>query len=276
MYDRGSDDGGGMMDLRRMRLVTFFCLVSAGILFSGTLTRDFRKTISFREGGNISLENTNGRAVVKGWNRDEVKIYAEIKVKSGDRREAERFMEQVKITIRERGDMLYIKPEYPRRRGIDNVFGWLFGKSINISINFDIRIPYRSNLALDLVNGSVEVADVEGEAELESTNGGIKAWGLRGSVEAHTTNGSVSIAMDKLDNRGSNRIRTTNGGIKLTLPKYVEADLQASVTNGRIHTDFEVEVRGKITKRRIRAEINGGGPLLDLHTVNGSISIYGD
>ena len=265
-----------MKMIRVTWIVIVLFIVFSGLLFGGKLTREFNKTVSFREGGTIDLKNTNGKTVVKAWNRDEVKIYAEIKVKSGDRRGAEEFMERVKIKIRERGDVLYIEPEYPRKKGLDNVFGWLFGKSINITIDFEIFVPARSDLSLDLTNGSLEVEDVEGEAELETTNGAINASGLRGSVQAHTTNGSVTVVLLELDDRNTTSIKTTNGGIKLTLPKYIEADMQASVVNGRIHTDFALEVSGKYNSRRIRGKINGGGALIDLHTVNGSISIYGD
>ncbi len=69
-------------------------------------------------------------------------------------------------------------------------------------------------------------------------------------------------------------IRIILQSIRLYLPSGIESDIEASTVNGRIKTDFPVKVRGKLGRKRIRGTINGGGGLIDLHTVNGSISIY--
>ena len=263
----------------KMRNITGFAsiviILSSVSLFSGTLTREYNKTVPFREGGTIELKNTNGKAVIRSWNRDEVKIYAEIKVRCGDRREAEQFMERVEINVREQGDCLSITTDYPKKN-FGNIFGWLFGKSISVSIAFEIIVPARSNLDLDLVNGSLEVEDVEGESVLETTNGAIKARDLRGMIKAHSTNGSITASLLALDKDRAASLSTTNGAIKLTIPKYVEADLDAKVVNGRIHSDFDLDVKGRFNSRSVRGRINGGGTMIDLHSVNGSISIYGD
>jgi len=47
--------------------------------------------------------------------------------------------------------------------------------------------------------------------------------------------------------------------------------VEAGTSGGRIHTDFPVTLKGKIDPRKLQATINGGGPLLYLHTSGGSI-----
>ena len=41
-----------------------------------------------------------------------------------------------------------------------------------------------------------------------------------------------------------------------------------------VESEFPLEVQGKFNRKRIRGTINGGGVSIDLHTVNGGISIY--
>jgi len=53
----------------------------------------------------------------------------------------------------------------------------------------------------------------------------------------------------------------------------VKLNLDAKTSGGRVHTDFPVTVRGEISRRMLKAELNGGGPELYLRTSGGSIHI---
>ena len=262
-----------MKRVRMIALLWVAVLVSAG--FAGTLTREIHKTAGFKEGGLIRLKNVNGGIKTFGWEKDSVSVLAVIKVKAGDRKDAEEFMDRVTIDVRELGDVLSIEFDYPRNEESNDFFGWLFGRRITVSIDFEIHVPLKSDLELRDTNGGISVEEVEGKIYLGTTNGGINGTALKGSIEARSTNGGITIEMSTLDPESNNEIRTTNGGIKLTLPGDVQADLSASVVNGGIHTDFPVEVRGKLNNKSVDGRINGGGCQIDMHTVNGSISIYG-
>ena len=69
------------------------------------------------------------------------------------------------------------------------------------------------------------------------------------------------------------RAHTSNSGITLHLPGEVNARLSAGTSNGSISTDFEMRLRGEISKHHIEGSIGNGGPLLDLSTSNGPIRI---
>jgi hypothetical protein len=53
----------------------------------------------------------------------------------------------------------------------------------------------------------------------------------------------------------------------------VNARLSAGTSNASISTDFEMRLRGEITKHHIEGAIGNGGPLIDLSTSNGQIRI---
>ena len=58
----------------------------------------------------------------------------------------------------------------------------------------------------------------------------------------------------------------------MTLLKGLKANLKASTVNGKINTDFPVTVKGLISTS-VDGAINGGGRLIQLKTVNGSIRL---
>ena len=252
-------------------LLSLYC---TAIVFGGTITKEFRKVLDFKEGGEFVLKNTNGNIEVESWNRESVEIYAEIEVRAGNRRDAEEFLKRVEILIDQDRDRIEVEAEYPKKRGGD-FLDWVFGGgNPRLSIRYRIKVPSRTDLELRSTNGRVEVMDVQGFVELSTTNGNIVADRMKGAVNAKTTNGGIQVAIDRLSGLEDMIMRTTNGSIRLTLPRDVEADIEASTTNGGISTDFRLEVEGQFNRKHIRGRVNGGGPLIELHTTNGGIRIY--
>jgi DUF4097 and DUF4098 domain-containing protein YvlB len=261
---------------KRIRFgVLILVLGSVGILVGSTVRKEFKKTFDFPPGREVTVKNTNGIISVEPWDRASVEVFAEIEVKAGSRRDAEAFMEKVEILIDKRHDRLSVETEYPRIRGGDSIWDWIFGgRKPQVKVDFWIRVPSRTDIDLKSTNGRVEARDVEGKTHLRTTNGQIEAEGMKGSVDAHTVNGGIRVELTEVNRDGEMSFHTTNGGIKLYLPEDVRADIEASTVNGGISTDFPLEVRGRFNRKRIRGRINGGGGLIELHTVNGSIRIY--
>lgn len=256
--------------------VLFFILIFAGsLLASDYYTKDFSKTVDFRSNGDIRVKTVNGKIDVTSWDKESVKIEAEIKVKARNRRDADKILDKVKIVIDKSSCQLTIEADYPKKRGDDSfwdaLFNWNGKKPV---VHFTIKVPRETNLDLRSTNGHVSAADVKGDNSLSTTNGGIEADGMAGSLDIRTTNGSVVAVVSVFGDRDKIRLKTTNGSVKLRLPTDVRADVTASTVNGAIRTDFPLTIQGKIMKRKISGEINGGGGNIDISTVNGSVKIY--
>ena len=129
-------------------------------------------------------------------------------------------------------------------------------------------------------------------ADVHTSNGHIRAEGIRGSLDATTSNSSIHATLEKVDGavraQSSNgaidltlppstqsavRAHTSNSGITLHLPGEVNARLSAATSNSSISTDFEMRMRGEISKNHIEGTLGNGGPLIDLSTSNGSIRV---
>jgi hypothetical protein len=148
-------------------------------------------------------------------------------------------------------------------------------------------------------NGSITVQDVTGFMELHSSNSSIRAEHVMAGVEAGTSNGSITVQFDdkapalsspaKFESTNGRidlsfpaspkseiRAHTSNNGITVRLPSDASAKVRMETTNGHIRSDFEAEgaPADKHHRRQFLEETLGnGGPMIDLHTTNGSIQL---
>ena len=165
------------------------------------------------------------------------------------------------------------------------------GRNRNVSVAYIVTVPKKIDLEMKTVNGTIEVKDISGAVEAKTSNGRIDLKRITGSIQAKTTNGKIGLleVLGPINAKTANgsikaevggsgeqqheiRAATTNGGIEVTLPKALKANLKASTVNGKINTDFSVTVKGLISKS-FDGVINGGGELIHLRTVNGSIRL---
>jgi DUF4097 and DUF4098 domain-containing protein YvlB len=96
-----------------------------------------------------------------------------------------------------------------------------------------------------------------------------------GEVKASSTNGAVRVSYAALPASGSHRYSTTNGAVHVSLPSSASGRFTAETVNGRIRTDFPLEVH----KARwggsssLEGTLGNGGASFHFSTVNGSIEI---
>ncbi|HEX3557300.1 MAG TPA: DUF4097 family beta strand repeat-containing protein [Thermoanaerobaculia bacterium] len=282
-----------MLSISFRRIVQVLC----GLLLLGsasqavTLKEHFDKTVPLNPGSQVTLRNVNGSVKLEAWNRNEVRIEADKQVKAGSDADARKIMDQVRIDVTPGAGSLRIETHAPKRG--DSFWDALFGNSANYSVTYVVHVPSRAAVDAESVNGGVSLAgtsgkvrvgttngaidvqDVTGDVDAETTNGGITALRVAGAVKAETTNGAVEVELASLPSGSDLSFESTNGGIHVRLPHDARLTVDASTTNGRVKSDFDVQ-GGTPGKRSLRGDINGGGGRLRVRTTNGGIEILGD
>lgn len=120
-------------------------------------------------------------------------------------------------------------------------------------------------------SGSVEIKQTApGNVEVETGSGSIQLSGVRGALRASTGSGRITVDGVPI---GDWELRASSGSINLRLNEDVGFDLRARTSSGRIESDHPVTVTGKLSKRELRGQVRGGGPLLEVRTSSGSIRI---
>ncbi len=245
-----------------LALVLAGCDVSLGNL-SARATDEWTHTYPLTAGGEIRINNTNGKIDVEGVDGVTVEIRAERIAKGATESAARELLPRIVIKEDAKPDRITLETE--RMNGI------MIGAGFEV--RYHVRAPRNAFVNVTNTNGAVTVNALAGKVSAHTTNGAVKGTGLTGGVDADTTNGSVSIDMASV---GADKIslETTNGSVTLMLPEKAKATVSASVTNGGINVgaldNFDVTEK---SRRHLEGKINGGGTQVELHTTNGSIRL---
>jgi hypothetical protein len=151
------------------------------------------------------------------------------------------------------------------------------------------RVPRRAKLNLSTVNDSeIVVRDIVGDLELENVNGPINATNITGSVIAESVNNPIKVGLSGVATDAATSLSSLNGDITLMLPAAARAEFHLDTAQGEITSDFELDIkpskplierkegRSGVSVRMedvVIATVNGGGPVIRVKTLNGSIKI---
>jgi len=190
----------------------------------------------------------------------------------------------VRITERQDADKVDLQVHIP------NDWGFHFG--IHRGVRVEIQVPPQSALDLHSGDGHILVNGISGQARLDTGDGHIDVQNFSGALHGHTGDGHMTIdgVFTDLDLRsgdghidltvrpgsklnGSWLIHTSDGRVEAKLPQDLACELYAHTGDGHIQLDMPVTVSGSIEHSRVRGKLNGGGPLLEISTGDGSIRI---
>jgi len=289
------------------------CDLEGIIESSDRYREDFQYSFDLKPGGRLVVENFNGSIEIIGWEKQSVQItgtkYAgreemlrELRIET--RADANSVVVR---TVRPSGYHGNMGARYsirvPRQVRLERI----------ASSNGQIRVEdIQGEARLETSNGTVVLRRIEGRVDAHTSNGRIEADSvtgdmitrtsngsirlarITGAIEANTSNssivaqiskprpaaplrfessnGSIEVTLETLEGNDV-RASTSNSSITVRLPESVKARLRASTSNGSISSDFDVTMRGAMSKNHLEGQINGGGPLIDLSSSNGAIRI---
>ncbi|MDE3195963.1 MAG: DUF4097 family beta strand repeat protein, partial [Acidobacteriota bacterium] len=127
---------------------------------------------------------------------------------------------------------------------------------------------------------------------VENINGSIDLNNVSGSVVATSQNGHILATIGRVTPNKPMSFITLNGKVEVTLPADTKARLRLKTSNGSVYSDFDVKMDAEGPKpvvedsrrengkyvirmdRGVYGSINGGGPEYRFETMNGSILIH--
>lgn len=234
-----------------LSVVFFFASFAAGEICA---QKRFSKTYPATKNVRLHLMNRSGTVTVEGWNRDEVRISADLELPAAN------------IIPQNLSGEIYI-----------NVVRDNEGRNEVGNCNFIIKVPYSSTVDIETRMGNLSVTSVRGEwvrAHI-STDGDITLTNISvSSISAE--NGIGNIFFDgEIQEGGNYRFVSTKGDINLRIPFTSSFRLVATAPSTRnislgAFSNGEMSLVGN--GRRVVGRVNGGSASLTVTNQRGSIS----
>jgi DUF4097 and DUF4098 domain-containing protein YvlB len=159
------------------------------------------------------------------------------------------------------------------------------------AIDFEIQVPSHTNLKLGTtdVHASIAVEGVDGDLEVNNPSGPITLSSVGGSIVASSVEGDVRATITTISMQRPMALSSFNRDVDVTFPSSLKANLRLRSDQGKVFTDFDVtplppptvgqNARREGGQSRIESNrfsygaVNGGGPEIELRTYNGNVYV---
>lgn len=206
-------------------------------------TERVSRTVTIDPGGTLSLKGFSGRVTITGSDRTDVSIEA---TRYGTRDELAR--DRLEIDA-DRGRVRIEANRNDSRRQRD--------RDRPVETDFDIRVPRRIKLDLDVFSARLEVLDFEGD------------------VRAKTFSGSLDIRATAWRDRQSIDVETFSGRVQLRVPDSARASVDFESFSGRLESSMPILVQ-TATRRQLNGRLGssgGGEGLIRVKTFSGHVTL---
>ena len=242
------------------------------------VTRDVGayRLIEHREGNlaadehlQFKLKNTRGAVEVIGWDRDEVEIYATIRIRAASKNKAEKIFGKIEFEIGQQPGNISIKalvPNYQKdsMAGEGNTAVW---------VDYSIRVPYDTDVDIRSVFGDIAVVQVGGAFRVMTRQGAIDMLSRGGWGILRTENGDIGCELALLPAGGKLRLKTGNGEVSLGIPADTSATLRAKTGAGRVKVLLPMTGVEKKKRRFKKGVLGGGDGEIILESGSGDITV---
>lgn len=204
-------------------------------LLQGIFSGDFSKYQTWQETKEVAVDssikaldlavnNKNGSVRLLATDREQITARLNLRLQAASEEEArklaEAYLQEQQVV---NGDTLRLT--------------WQVAEQIAGSVAFEILVPHRLLVALDLVskNGSISVQNVPVAGEVMTKNGSVTIEGTAyGDLEVETKNGSITIAADV----GTLTATSKNGSVRCAVEPVRNGNINLAANNGSVQAEL--------------------------------------
>lgn len=249
-------------------------------------------------GGTLRVDVPDGDIEVETHEGSGVDV--DVMIRGRDLDWAREVFDRMAFEVRAQGNTVSVTARSVQLRGSD------YRRYGGVGLTVIVRVPRRFDANIATEDGDIFLADLDGAVTLYSSDGDITVGRIRGrEADVETSDGDVTIAaletersvvrtsdgdIDLRAVSGAVRASTSDGDIRIALGQSAGVDLRTSDGDITIYApatlaasvsfegeDLEISrsftIAGRISRRRITGEMNGGGARLEASTSDGSISL---
>ena len=191
-------------------------------------SKTFSKSFTADRNDKVNLSNQYGSITIKVWNKNEIKVDADIKAYAKTEDEAQKLLDDVEVTATKTGDLVTYKTSMGERNG-----NWgssvRNGKTIwrrEVKTHYIVYMPAANALTATQQYGNIIMDDFAGPTSIKVQYGNLTAGNLSNA------NNYISIQYGKatVKDMGGARIKHQYGG-GFTMGTVDDLDLDAQYTS---------------------------------------------
>jgi DUF4097 and DUF4098 domain-containing protein YvlB len=203
-------------------------------------TETIDRTVSIGTNGTLKLRNFSGDVRITGTSGREVVVHA---VRRAEREQ----LANIKLDIETSGSSVTIEANKRESR-------WTDRKNNVVETDFDIKVPFGTELDLYSFSGRLEVVGVKARIDAETFSGNVILEVPDGKVPALN-------------------VETFSGDIQARMPASADARVEFNSFSGDVDSDLPIAMRST-RRRNVSGEIgNGSGSTLKFKTFSGDLRI---
>jgi len=243
--------------------LAFAVLALAAPVVRAQETERVSKTVKLEPGGTLRLKSFSGRVTITASDRNEVAIDA---VRRGTRER----LDHIKLDVSMQGSTVVVDanrrdPDWRR---------WFDNHNV-VETDFDVKVPRRTNLDVNVFSAAVSVEGVEGSHNVHGFSSRVSLIDVTGSVQAHTFSGAVEIRAKGWQDGQNIDVDTFSGDITLHVPDSARGTVTFNSFSGHLNSELPLILHSS-NRRSLRAELGAsasGGGNLRFKTFSGSVKI---
>ncbi|WP_316786050.1 hypothetical protein [Pedobacter frigiditerrae] len=192
--------------------------------------KTFTKSFSIDKNDKINLSNQFGSIVIKTWDKNEIKVDADIKSYAKTEEEAQKLLDDVSIEATKSGDLVSYKTEMGSRNGnwgssIKN------GKTIwrrEVKVHYTVYMPANNSLSASQQYGNITMGDFSGPTSIKVQYGNFVAGDLNNG------NNYVNVQYGAANIKEANSLKIKHqygSGVTIGTVGTLDIDVQYSAVN---------------------------------------------
>lgn len=224
-------------------------------------TENFSQTVALSPGGTLRLKSFSGRVNITGTDGNEVVINA-VRKATRDR------LTHIKLDVHSDGSTVYVDAN--KRDS-----SWWMTHNNVVTTDFDIKVPRRTNLNVEVFSANVTIDGVEGRYDVGGFSSRIQLNDAVGSVKAHTFSGPVDIRAKQWQDGQDIDVNTFSGDVTLRVPESASGVVTFNSFSGHLNSDVPLTLRSG-NRRSLKAELGAkasSGGNLKFKTFSGSVRL---
>lgn len=228
-----------------MKLIAAFMLALVAVAPAATAgqkeTETIDRTVAIGANGTLKLKNFSGDVRIAGTSGSEVVVHAV-------RRATRERLDNIKLEITSSGNVVSIEAN----KRDEN---WREKNNNVVETDFDIKVPYGTQLDLYSFSGRIDVA------------------GVTANINAETFSGDVMLDVASASQLPALSGETFSGDIRVKVGGNASGRVEFNSFSGSVESDLPISMRSN-RRRNVSGDIgSGNGPTLNFKTFSGDLRI---